>query len=247
MGGTSADVGVIAGGRVRPGSVSSSSGACRSRCRRRPHDHRCGRRLDRRHRPRRAAARSGRRAPAPSPARRPTARAAPTPPSRTRTSCSAGSTPSTSWAARLSWTRDLARRAVEPVGERLGLAGGRRAGDRRAGDGEHGQRGASAGGRSRAGLPRASGWSRSAAPARCTRRDGPPRRPDEGRDPAHPGLGSAFGALAADLRVDRHLNAHAAIRLRHRRGPAGRPAHRRRAGAGGPAARGRDPPAGGRR
>ena len=64
-----------------------------------------------------------------------------------------------------------ARRAIEPIAERLGLlARGRRAGDRRAGDGEHGRRRAPAGGRPRPRLPPLRARRVRRRRARCTRR-----------------------------------------------------------------------------
>ena len=56
--------------------------------------------------------------------------------------------------------------------------------------------------------------------------------------PPHPGLASAFGAIAADLRVDRRLTRRCARTRGHGAALARRPAARRRRGAGGAAARG---------
>ena len=84
-------------------------------------------------------------------------------------------------AAPATWRERPSSRSPSRLGA---VAGGRRAGDRRARDGEHGRRGAPAGGGSRPRLPplRARRVRRRRPAARAD--DRPPRRPDEGRHPA---------------------------------------------------------------
>ncbi len=233
MGGTSADVGVVADGQLRSralfevewglpialpiidvttiGAGGSSIAALRLR---RPPQ---GRPRERRRRPR---------------SRPRTARAARTPPSPTPTSSSAGSTPTTSWAASSSctstwrggpssrspsgWAASLEDAAEAIVSVSIeNMAGAVRLRDRRP----------------RPRLPRLRPgrlrWRR----ARCTRRDRPPRGHAARHRPAQPG--PRLGLRRAGRRPAGRPSpdADAAVRLRHRRRPAGRPAHRRRAGA----------------